>query len=179
VYLLKRYSPSDSFCTFFSESVGSLSWLLAISPCVFKSSSLPCSRVVPLTMLVSVMFYVSSLVNLISSHTLSNFRFILHLFTFSINCTWVQFNSPIGFGYTCERKFVLILLHIVQSDNIRASKVADLFWQDEDDIAWLMNAMCDSLFEDKIALQDVYQLVGNVAGTIQTKLWEFTPFQVT
>jgi len=25
VYLLKRYSPSDSFCTFFSESVNTVS----------------------------------------------------------------------------------------------------------------------------------------------------------
>jgi len=31
VYLLKRYSPSDSFCTFFSESVlGAYSLLIAL-----------------------------------------------------------------------------------------------------------------------------------------------------
>lgn len=62
---------------------------------------------------------------------------------------------------TCKQLKQLIRLQIIQRDNITASKAAELGWQEEEDIAWQMNAMCDGLFEYKIRLQDVSQLVGN------------------
>ncbi len=74
-------------------------------------------------------------------------------------------------------------------DNIRASKAAEHDWQDEDDIAWQMNAMCDTVclgIWDKIGLQDVcswWETLRriHIAFTVTRKLWEtpLTPFQVT
>lgn len=90
-------------------------------------------------------------------------------------------------GNTCNCvSFCFIFFKV---DNIRASKAAELDWQEEDDIAWQINAMCDTVclgIWDKIGLQVVcswWEILRriHIAFTGTRKLWEMvlTPFQVT